>query len=73
MTVFPETMPIVRSVMDGFNKCIFAYGQRGSGKTFTMEGVPENRDLNYRALKELFKVSEERSGCITYAFSITIL
>lgn len=28
--------PLVRSVLDGFNVCIFAYGQTGSGKTFTM-------------------------------------
>lgn len=28
--------PLIRSVLDGFNVCIFAYGQTGSGKTFTM-------------------------------------
>lgn len=32
-----------RSVMDGYNACIFAYGQTGSGKTFTMEGNSESR------------------------------
>ena len=26
--------------MEGYNGTIFAYGQTGTGKTFTMEGVP---------------------------------
>ncbi|KAJ1262775.1 hypothetical protein BS78_09G135800 [Paspalum vaginatum] len=71
--VFSETVPVVRSVMDGFNVCIFAYGQTGAGKTFTMEGVPENRGVNYRALEELFRMSEERSASVTYTFSVSIL
>ncbi|KAG2619472.1 hypothetical protein PVAP13_3NG076600 [Panicum virgatum] len=72
-TVFSETVPVVRSVMDGFNVCIFAYGQTGTGKTFTMEGVPEDRGVNYRALEELFRMSEERSTSIAYTFSVSIL
>ena len=36
--VFLDTQPLIRSVLDGFNVCIFAYGQTGSGKTFTMVG-----------------------------------
>jgi kinesin family member C2/C3 len=71
--VFAETVPVVRSAMDGFNVCIFAYGQTGSGKTFTMEGVPENRGVNYRALEELFRMSEERSASVAYTFSVSIL
>jgi kinesin family protein C2/C3 len=34
--VFADTSPVVMSVLDGFNVCIFAYGQTGTGKTFTM-------------------------------------
>ena len=36
--VFLDMQPLVRSVLDGFNVCIFAYGQTGSGKTYTMVG-----------------------------------
>lgn len=71
--VFAESLPVVRSVMDGFNVCIFAYGQTGTGKTFTMEGVPENRGVNYRALEELFRMSEERSSSVSYSFGVSIL
>lgn len=30
--------PIVNDVLEGFNCTIFAYGQTGTGKTYTMEG-----------------------------------
>ncbi|BDA48169.1 Kinesin-like protein KIN-5C [Coccomyxa sp. Obi] len=32
--------PIVEEVLEGFNCTIFAYGQTGTGKTYTMEGGP---------------------------------
>ena len=31
--------PIVYEVLEGYNCTIFAYGQTGIGKTYTMEGV----------------------------------
>lgn len=34
--VYNETQALIRSVMDGYNVCIFAYGQTGAGKTYTM-------------------------------------
>ena len=35
---------IVDSVLEGYNGTIFAYGQTGTGKTFTMEGVNDPPD-----------------------------
>jgi hypothetical protein len=32
-------VPIVNEVLEGFNCTIFAYGQTGTGKTYTMEGA----------------------------------
>ena len=37
--VFSDMQPLIRSVLDGYNICIFAYGQTGSGKTYTMVGT----------------------------------
>ncbi|KAL6514854.1 hypothetical protein OROGR_020433 [Orobanche gracilis] len=71
--VFVQTLPIVTSVLDGYNVCIFAYGQTGTGKTYTMEGTPEDRGVNYMTLEELFRISNERSSIIRYELSVSIL
>ena len=36
--VYDEVKDVVRSALDGYNVCIFAYGQTGAGKTHTMQG-----------------------------------
>lgn len=38
--------PIVDSVLEGYNGTIFAYGQTGTGKTYTMEGASMKNLLN---------------------------
>lgn len=38
--LYDETVhDLVDSVLQGFNGTIFAYGQTGTGKTFTMQGL----------------------------------
>jgi kinesin family member 3B len=37
--------PIVEAALGGFNGTIFAYGQTGTGKTWTMQGVPNDEHL----------------------------
>ncbi|KAF7139372.1 hypothetical protein RHSIM_Rhsim07G0213200 [Rhododendron simsii] len=71
--VFEDASPMVTSVLDGYNVCIFAYGQTGTGKTFTMEGTELNRGVNYRTLEQLFKVAEERKDTYTYKISVSVL
>ncbi|KAI8572287.1 hypothetical protein RHMOL_Rhmol01G0186500 [Rhododendron molle] len=71
--VFADASPLVISVLDGYNVCIFAYGQTGTGKTFTMEGIEQNRGVNYRTLEELFRVSKERSETFSYDISVSVL
>lgn len=64
---------MVISVLDGYNVCIFAYGQTGTGKTFTMEGSDKSRGVNYRTLEQLFKIVEERKEIFTYNISVSVL
>jgi len=71
--VYADVSPLVTSVLDGYNLCIFAYGQTGTGKTFTMEGTESNRGVNYRAMEELFKIAEARKESVSYNFSVNIL
>mmetsp|Transcript_27419 Transcript_27419/g.59937 ORF Transcript_27419/g.59937 Transcript_27419/m.59937 type:complete len:805 (-) Transcript_27419:181-2595(-) len=48
--IFDDTaLEIVDSVMDGFNGTIFAYGQTGAGKSFTMTG-PEHGPMELKGL-----------------------
>ncbi|WJX25755.1 hypothetical protein P8452_14763 [Trifolium repens] len=59
--VYEDIQAFIRSVLDGYNVCIFAYGQTGSGKTYTMSGpnnaTGESVGVNYRALNDLFNIS----------------
>lgn len=71
--VFANTAPVVVSVLDGYNVCIFAYGQTGTGKTFTMEGTTDNRGVNYRTLEELFHVAELRKAQFNYEICVSVL
>jgi kinesin family protein 3/17 len=55
--------PLVESTLQGYNSTIFAYGQTGCGKTFTMLGVPtdaEKRGIIPNSFAHIF-------GCISEA------
>ncbi|CAI9088972.1 OLC1v1023445C1 [Oldenlandia corymbosa var. corymbosa] len=71
--VFDDTAPVATSVLDGYNVCIFAYGQTGTGKTFTMEGTDDARGVNYRTLEALFHIIEERRSTFRYEISVSVL
>ncbi|KAH7290995.1 hypothetical protein KP509_30G072200 [Ceratopteris richardii] len=75
--VFRDTRPLIRSVLDGFNVCIFAYGQTGSGKTYTMSGPSSSSDkdwgVNYRALNDLFEISRSRKDVINYEVGVQMI
>ncbi|WJZ90408.1 hypothetical protein VitviT2T_009554 [Vitis vinifera] len=75
--VFSDTQPLIRSVLDGYNVCIFAYGQTGSGKTYTMTGPKEltrqTQGVNYRALSDLFLLSEQRKDTFRYDVSVQMI
>lgn len=75
--VFSDTQPLIRSVLDGYNVCIFAYGQTGSGKTYTMSGpkdlTEQNQGVNYRALSDLFLLAEQRKDTFRYDVSVQMI
>ncbi|OIW21401.1 hypothetical protein TanjilG_02568 [Lupinus angustifolius] len=75
--------PIVNEVLEGFNCTIFAYGQTGTGKTYTMEGeckrsksgpnreLPQEAGVIPRAVKQIFDMLESQND--EYSVKVTFL
>ena len=60
--------PYAAKMHSGYNVTVFAYGQTGTGKTFTMEGVnepPELRGIIPRAFHQIFDAIATRGGSDT--------
>ncbi|KAJ8899611.1 hypothetical protein K2173_018585 [Erythroxylum novogranatense] len=76
-------VPIVSEVLEGFNCTIFAYGQTGTGKTYTMEGeckrsksmpngeLPPEAGVIPRAVKQIFDTLESQNA--EYSVKVTFL
>uniref|UniRef100_A0A7M4G147 Kinesin-like protein n=1 Tax=Crocodylus porosus TaxID=8502 RepID=A0A7M4G147_CROPO len=70
--VFQEVQALITSCIDGYNVCIFAYGQTGAGKTYTMEGTPDNPGINQRALQLLFSEVRGKASDWNYVISVSV-
>ncbi|CAE7778922.1 KIN14E, partial [Symbiodinium pilosum] len=57
--VFEDCKGLVQSAIDGYNVTIFAYGQTGAGKTFTLYGTPEQEGIAGRSIGHLFELLGE--------------
>ncbi|CAF0822345.1 unnamed protein product, partial [Brachionus calyciflorus] len=67
--------PVVKEVLEGYNCTIFAYGQTGTGKTYTMEGYHSSTNENFswendpdvgiipRTVAQLFSLLSSMSNC----------
>ncbi|TYJ48923.1 hypothetical protein E1A91_A01G098200v1 [Gossypium mustelinum] len=75
--IYTNIQPLIRSVLDGYNVCIFAYGQTGSGKTYTMSGydlnTKETWGVNFRAICDLFQISKTREDVIEYKVGVQMI
>ncbi|GMI77382.1 hypothetical protein like AT1G59540 [Hibiscus trionum] len=49
------TKDVIHAAVDGFNGTAFAYGQTSSGKTFTMNGSPNDPGIIHRAVNDIFQ------------------
>ena len=59
----------------GFNCCLFAYGQTGAGKSYSMIGYGNNKGIIPMACEELFARIKrfERKGEREYEVAISML
>ena len=72
-------VPAVESLVGGYNSTIFAYGQTGTGKTYTMEGfiydyLSPKKGLIPRAIENIFRYIENNSNSdTTFIIRVTYL
>ena len=63
--VFDQTLaPVIGDVLGGYESTVFAYGQTGTGKTHTMEGIindPDERGVIPRAAFDVFRRLSDES------------
>ena len=76
--VYAAVKPLVESCFDGYNSTVFAYGQTGTGKTFTMgTGLYESDDslagIVPRAVNEIFATVEQQKDTHDTAVSISYI
>lgn len=68
-------MPIIQSVLDGFNGTVLAYGQTSSGKTFTMTGYdvddPNLKGVVPRMVSTVFSHIESSPEHIEFAVKVS--
>ena len=68
--------PILESVLEGFNGTILTYGQTSSGKTFTMEGVCGDQQLEGiipRIIKDLFEYIKNSTEDIEFTVKVSMV
>jgi hypothetical protein len=50
---------MLQGVLEGYNGTVFAYGQTGCGKSFSMQGIPDpptQRGIIPRSFEHIFEV-----------------
>ncbi|KAK9143769.1 hypothetical protein Syun_013169 [Stephania yunnanensis] len=59
-----EVRPLLSGVFEGLSASVLAYGARGSGKTFLMQGMEEKPGLGPLALAEILSIGEGIGGLV---------
>jgi len=77
--------PLIEQVMMGYNCTVFAYGQTGTGKTFTMEGGEKRNEAGVswdsdptsgivpRALAQMLDTLQEQADSVEYSVRVSFL
>ena len=51
---------VLDALFDGYNACVLAYGQSGTGKTYTMIGTPSDPGIAPRLCQSIFERINQR-------------
>jgi kinesin family protein 3/17 len=69
-------VPIVEKALQGYNGTIFAYGQTGTGKTYTMAGnytKPDMKGIIPNTFSHIFSQISRASGETSFVVTVTYL
>lgn len=76
-TVYEEVGSLLPGVFSGLHLCIFAYGQTGAGKTYTLAGnnISGEKGIQDMAIADLLRLADERAqmGGLQYEARISAL
>lgn len=65
---------VLNNAWDGYNVCLFAYGQTGAGKSYSMVGYGDDRGIVPLAMQEMFKrVAENSDRSLKYLVEASML
>jgi len=64
---------VVPEALDGYNCSIFAYGQTGAGKSYSMVGPVGSPGIVYRAVKDFFNKRQEVSDGVKIELELSLL
>ena len=60
-------------VLNGYNSTVFAYGQTGAGKTYTMLGNEQSPGIMFNTMKEVFKQMKQYQIDRQYTIRVSFL
>jgi len=65
---------VLNNAYEGYNSCLFAYGQTGAGKSYSMVGYGVNKGIVPISCDEIFKRIEEQKANFPdkFQFQVTI-
>merc|ERR1719265_936163 len=52
---------VLENALKGFNGCLFAYGQTGAGKSYSVMGYGDQPGIVPKSVKEVFRLRSELS------------
>ena len=74
LEVFKNTTKFLcEGVLNGYNSTVFAYGQTGAGKTYTMLGNEQHPGIMFNTMKEVFKQMKQHSRDREYTIRVSFL
>lgn len=72
--VYQKTaLPLIDSVLEGYNATLFAYGATGCGKTHTIVGSEDDPGIIYRTMKDLYLKIEAKKNETVFDVSLSYL